>query len=147
MCADAGENKERLRIGRLWFRAEAGCAVPNAGRTCDRAAWRNGAPSCACRTTLSPLCASGGGQACDLAFDDRLLHASDACRLSGAIHGWNRRLLKVVYLHETVVDCASEQRGQFDIGYQMKAAGQIIARDALDFSGTGNDHAFEVCSP
>src|SRR5579872_1576108 len=48
-CVDEGANTERLRNGRLWFQAKAGSAVPNAGRTCDRAALQSRAPFSACR--------------------------------------------------------------------------------------------------
>src|SRR4029079_630843 len=79
---------------------------------------------------IEPSC---GRKACDLAFDERQLEATDARRFSCTVNLRHSRLLKFINTHSAAIDCTTSQLREFHIRHKMKSASEIIARNLPTF--------------
>ena len=79
----------------------------------------------------------------NLAFKDGHIDAANAGRFAGAENMVDRSSLQLVDCHEAVSKFAAEERRQLYVGYKMKAASEIIARDLPLPSSIADDNGFE----
>ena len=63
---------------------------------------------------------------------------SPAQKTPGTEVCWNS-----IHLHEAIVDLATQQRWQFNVGHQMKSASEIVARDDFRLAASRDRNALE----
>ena len=79
-----------------------------------------------------------------LTFDERQVYSSNAHsapRHRRPMTRWSAE--EIIDLDETIAERTSQQDRQFDVGNQMKTAGEVITRDRFDSAGSRNSYAFE----
>src|SRR4029077_18602916 len=82
-------------------------------------------------------------EASNLALHQSRLDATDACPLACADTSWDGCSLKIVDAHKIAINLATQQSGEFRVGYKMEATSQIIAGECLGLPAARDGNSLE----